>query len=140
LSSSGIAFSLSIRIGRFSEDKVYKSFAGRGVSEDIPVPANYDGDGKIDVAVWRPSTGNWFVLSSAAPGTYRMITWGNSTDKPVAGDYDGDGKMDIAVWRPSTGVWYMLPSSNAGSYISATWGQSTDIPVTGLTSLLRALP
>ncbi|HEX2640837.1 MAG TPA: VCBS repeat-containing protein, partial [Pyrinomonadaceae bacterium] len=32
---------------------------------DVPVPADYDGDGLADIAVWRPDTGEWFVLKSS---------------------------------------------------------------------------
>ena len=33
-----------------------------GLSDDVPVPGDYDG--KYDVAQYRPSNGNWFILNS----------------------------------------------------------------------------
>ena len=72
---------------------------------DIPVPGDYDGDGKTDVAVFRPSTGTWFVRQSSN-GKWVGFNWGSAGDIPVVGDFDGDGRADYAVFRPSTGTWY----------------------------------
>ncbi len=102
-----------------------------GMAGDIPVPADYDGDGKIDYAVWRPSTGEWFIIPSSNPGSPIVQQWGANGDIPVPGDYDGDGKTDYAVWRPSTGNWLIIPSSNPGSPIIQQWGTTGDIPVPG---------
>ena len=32
---------------------------------DVPMPADYDGDGRADLAVYRITTGQWFVFGSA---------------------------------------------------------------------------
>src|SRR4029453_15327402 len=92
-------------------------------------PDDYDGDGKTDFAVYRPSTGVWFILNSAS-FTRREQPWGLPGDIPVPGDYDGDGKTDFAVYRPSPGVWFIL---NSASFTrrEQPWGLPGDIPVPG---------
>jgi FG-GAP-like repeat len=94
-----------------------------------PYLYDFDGSGKTDLTVWRPSEGNWWVnLNSAAP--IRITQWGSPGDVPVAGDFDGDGMSDYAVWRPSEGNWYIIFSST-GQQSIRQWGLPGDIPLVG---------
>jgi hypothetical protein len=121
---------------------------------NIPAPADYDGDGRVDLAIFQPSTGTWYIQPSnrgldllytsgdqhAVPPTV-TVQWGVSGDVLVPGDYQNIGKANVAVWRPSTSYWYILkadPLNNSvsgepgaavtGSF-SQRWGVIGDVPV-----------
>jgi len=82
------------------------------------------------IAVYRPSTGEWFVRPPSGQSITRA--WGCPIcgDGPLYADYDGDGTADSAIYRPSTGIWYILRSSD-GALQQVQWGASGDVPVTG---------
>lgn len=86
---------------------------------------DYDGDAKADISIFRPTSGEWYLLRSQA-GLYGAA-FGASGDKIAPADYDGDGKTDIAVYRPSNGVWYVLNSGNSTVSYSV-FGIAEDLP------------
>ena len=125
----------------FFLENIPQNFTGPGqfeidsISLGVAIPksrADFDGDGRTDLSVFRPSEGNWYLnRSTAGLAVYRF---GIPTDVPVPGDYDGDGKADTAVFRASANPMdpdYYILNSNGFTVTGLSWGLPGDIPVAG---------
>ncbi len=109
---------------RFSSNNNF-STVGFGVAGDKPVVGDFDADGKADIALYRPSESNWYILKTGFG--FFVQTWGQAGDIPVPADYDGDGATDVAVFRPSTGQWFRIRST--AGFDAVGWGQAGDQPI-----------
>ena len=119
---------------------------------DLPAPADYDCDGRADIATFRPvsdlipGAAQWFILPSGPNGDrYTTTNEGfpvvfgaaGNADQPVPADYNGDGRFDIAAFRsvsdlaPGSSQWFVLPSDgdapNFASGFPLTFGLAGNI-------------
>ena len=96
---------------------------------DLPVVADYNGDGRADLATYRTTTGDWTIRNSA-DGSTSVIPFGwAGVDIPVPGKYDGGPAAEVAVYRPVTGEW-IINSPGGGRVVRFGW-PGHDVPVPG---------
>jgi hypothetical protein len=119
-------------VGNIFFDVSDVNFTVSGVAPPTRSRADFDGDGKTDVSVFRPSGGDWYLNRSTSG--FISFHFGTSGDTIVPGDYDNDGKTDLAVFRPtaSAGIsdFYILNSSTS-TITGAEWGTTSDVPIVG---------
>ncbi|MBV9957166.1 MAG: VCBS repeat-containing protein [Acidobacteria bacterium] len=116
---------------RWNDDELHTLSGIRGSDfEVVQTPSHllmpqsdFDGDGRTDVSVFRPSSGNWYTQASSN-GALNAQPFGAAGDKPVPGDYDGDGFTDFAVFRD--GTWFILQSSD-GALRADSFGTGGDV-------------
>jgi hypothetical protein len=86
---------------------VHRILYGSRPGVDV-VHADYDGDGKIDIAT-KDDTGAWRVdYSNNGYGVFDLnaLQYGFANANPVPADYDGDGKADLAI-KGDDGAWFI---------------------------------
>ncbi len=106
-----------------------------GISGDLPVTGDWDGNGVDDAGVFRPST-KQFILRLQNGTTITPNNFGLNGDLPVAGDWNGDGIDTIGIFRPSTNEWILTnaPSTNNTTLpedIHINFGSIGDLPIVG---------
>lgn len=127
----GMGFSASIQnIGTGSNNTVVTEAFDLPLQCRRPTRADFDGDGRTDLSVFRPGEGTWYLNRSNAG--FAAVGWGIASDQPAPGDFDGDGKTDVTVFRPNSDGsqpdFYILKSSNL-TLSGVFWGLPGDFPI-----------
>ncbi|HEX8198529.1 MAG TPA: VCBS repeat-containing protein [Pyrinomonadaceae bacterium] len=102
-----------------------------GTNGDMPVSADYDGDGETDVAVVRTNGAvkNWYIYGASSVSGFQ---WGIGSDKAVVGEFDGDGRADaVAIRNHPEGSYWHIRQSNNGALRSMFFGRNGDKPILG---------
>ncbi len=100
----------------------------------MPVTADYDGDGKIDIGYWSPTDKTWSIIRSSDGQELNIAINDRQLDNgiPVAGQFDQDRRADIAFFLPEKGIWYLLTSLHGYDTSVPTeikLGSAGDVPV-----------
>jgi hypothetical protein len=117
-----------ISFGEDADGEIYICYSNGQIDKVVRAKANadFDGDFKTDISVYRPAGGFWYINQSLN-NQFRAQQFGIDGDVPAPEDYDGDNATDIAVFRPSNGSWYVLRSSN-NTFFGVQFGANGDSP------------
>lgn len=111
-----------------------------GEQDDLPVAGDWDADGRTDLGVFRPSTGEFLlrqpVLNDFVTTTVEFLAQAGSL--PVIGDFDGDGFDTVGFFGLNVGEpAFFLSNFRVGSGVVAKpeitfpFGKEGDLPIAG---------
>ena len=123
-----LSFNTPLTFCPFSRTEInnFVELRGACLAQAFKSPFDFDGDGRSDIAIFRPALGQWWINRSSTGATF-AAQFGAASDKIVPADYTGDGKTDLAIFRPASGEWFVLRSEDS-SFYSFPFGSQTDIP------------
>jgi Domain of unknown function (DUF4347)/FG-GAP-like repeat len=87
---------------------------------------DFNGDGKLDLAIVNNSSFNVSILLGNGNGTFGTATnfvVGATSQSVTVGDFNSDGKLDLATSSTSRGVFVLLGNGNG------TFGNATELSI-----------
>ncbi len=120
LGSSGLGVSLGNGNGAFTPANGSPISFGQNL--DAIVVADFNGDGKLDVAVTDSGANDVYILLGNGDGTFgtpTAITVGNDPDAIAAGDFNNDGNLDLAVANMGDNTVTLLLGNGDGTFTPA---------------------
>jgi hypothetical protein len=118
---SGIGVSLGSGNGSFTQASGSPSFFGQDLS--AIVAGDFNGDGKLDVAVTDYGANAVLILLGNGDGTFQApitVPVGNAPMAMVTGDFNCDGKLDIAVANDGDNTVTILLGNADGTFTPAS--------------------
>ncbi len=118
---SGVALSLGNGDGTFTQAPSSPVSLGQDLSAIMA--GDFNGDGKLDLAVADAGSNDVFVLLGNNDGTFQppiTIAVGNGPQAIAAGDFNNDGKLDLAVANTTDGTITLLLGNGDGTFAEAS--------------------
>ena len=97
-----------------------------GNATDEPVVGDWDGDGAVNLGIWRAKRTKFRLQT---PTGVVKVRYGLASDRAIAGDWDGNGTDEVGVYRASEGTFYQRRPD--GSSATVLLGDVDDLPVAG---------
>jgi hypothetical protein len=119
--NSGVAISLGNGDGTFTQANGSPILLGQSLS--AIVAGDFNGDGKLDLAVADAGANAVYILLGNGDGTFQSpitIPVGSDPDAMVAGDFNNDGKLDLAVANYGDGTVTLLLGNGDGTFTEAS--------------------
>jgi VCBS repeat protein/FG-GAP repeat protein len=103
---------------------------GTGSAADAVAVADFNGDGKLDLAVANNGSNNISVLLGNGDGTFQAAVdygVGQAPGGMAVGDFNGDGKPDLVVANPTINSVSVLLGNGDGTFqAAANYGAGTN--------------
>ncbi len=119
-SFSGLSVSLGNGDGTFTSPNGSPIPLGQSLSAIVAV--DFNGDGKLDLAVTDSAGNAAIILLGNGDGTFgapNTIPVGNQPEALVAADFNNDGKLDLAVANYGDGTITLLLGNGNGTFTEA---------------------
>lgn len=88
-----------------------------GQTGDLPKVQDYDGDGVLDIAVYRLAEQTTYVIRSSDHRVLILPLGSGTADHTFRGDLDGDGVDDLTFWEPQTGMFTTMSSGEYSQFL-----------------------